>query len=329
MPQPDVVLVPSEVVEFASSGPSRLALHNIGVQPVAFKVAFTSPNLLMVVPSEGMVPPGKHVEAVLTPVSTSEAANLPHRVIVRTVAVAPGAKKGPELWTAAAPADIHEHLLSCSRARPAAAEAGAPASASGPSAAAVAIGGQRSLSLPRLGSRGTDVKARLAACERLLLLRSSQLAAAEHQLVTAEHTRAAAAATSSSTAAPTSGDASRSREPPEPWATGGTKAAATRAQRAPSPPPARRCAPGLASHLCVGALALALGLAWRPLLVAHGGAEVGFCWLTCAPDAASGRKGGAGGRTRGGGGGGGGNGASGSGGPFRLPWNRPQEANGL
>ena len=52
-----VVLVPSEVIDF-SNGPSSIAYHNLSSrQAVAFRVMFTSPDLLMAVPAEGMVPP--------------------------------------------------------------------------------------------------------------------------------------------------------------------------------------------------------------------------------------------------------------------------------
>ena len=86
--RPTVVIVPSEVVDFSSGSSSSIAYHNLSSrQAVAFRVMFTSPELLTAVPAEGMVPPGKHVEILLTPVDASESSRLPHRVIVRTLVV--------------------------------------------------------------------------------------------------------------------------------------------------------------------------------------------------------------------------------------------------
>ena len=200
--RPTVVIVPSEVVDF-SSGPSSIAYHNLSSrQAVAFRVMFTSPELLTAVPAEGMVPPGKHVEIILTPVDASESSRLPHRVIVRTLVVpsqqqraAPNGQMSliSQLWASAGTdgsSGVEEHLLSCVRDR-------AP---TGTAAASAEAGDDVRL----LSQREAGAQALLAACERLLLLRTSQLAAAEHALVVERNAAAGRSAASASTSADSS-----------------------------------------------------------------------------------------------------------------------------
>ena len=313
--RPTVVLVPSEVVDF-SSGSSSIAYHNLSSrQAVAFRVLFTSPDLLTAMPAEGMVPPGKHVEIILTPVDSSESSHLPHRVIVRTLAVpsqlrtgetAPlrsGGQLSPlnQLWASAGTdgtGGVEEHLLSCVRRH---------APTGSVTAALSAASDVRLLAQPRGESRygvhrdrswnrvacescsaryptifpsihigESSAEALLAACERLLLLRTSQLAAAEHALVAernaaavtckaststsassaAATTAAAAAAGAGAGAAPSAGEATG--EPPS------LHAAAISLRRPPGSHHRPRCAP-LVSHLLIGVLGLALGLAFYPL----------------------------------------------------------------
>jgi hypothetical protein len=279
-----VVLVPSEAIDF-SSGPSSIAYHNLSSrQAVAFRVMFTSPDLLTAAPAEGMVPPGKHVEIILTPMDSSESSRLPHRVIVRSLAV-PSQQRAAEtapmqsgqlspmsqLWASAGAAGadgVEEHLLSCVRNR-------------APTESATASASSAARDVRLLAQRESSAEARLAACERLLLLRTSQLAAAEHTLVaernaatvtceastsasassaaatTAAAATAAAAAGAAAATAPSTG--SVTGEPPSPHA------AATSLRRPPRSYHRPRCAP-LVSHLFVGLLGVALGLAfYHPL----------------------------------------------------------------
>ena len=107
------------------------------------------------------MPPGKHVEIILTPVDASESSRLPHRVIVRTLVVpsqllsgetAPP-RRGAELWAAAEIDGIEEHLLCCARTH-------APAESTTASSAAAR-------DVRRLAQRDSSgAEARLAACER-------------------------------------------------------------------------------------------------------------------------------------------------------------------
>ena len=267
-----VVLVPSEVIDF-SNGPSSIAYHNLSSrQAVAFRVMFTSPDLLMAVPAEGMVPPGKHVEIILTPVDLSQSSHLPHRVIVRTLAVPSkqlAAETAPmrsgqlspmgQLWASVendGTAGVEEHLLSCVRGRAPTGSATAASSAAG--------------DVRLLAQRGeSSAEALLAACERLLLLRTSQLAAAEHALVVERNaaavtceasTSASAAATTAAAGAGTAGASAgeATSEPPS------LHAGANSPRRSPGAYDHRpQCAP-LMSHLLVGLLGLGLGLAFYP-----------------------------------------------------------------
>ena len=270
-----VVLVPSEVIDF-SNGPSSIAYHNLSSrQAVAFRVMFTSPDLLMAVPAEGMVPPGKHVEIILTPVDSSQSSHLPHRVIVRTLAVPSkqlAAETAPtrsgqlspmgQLWASAetdGTAGVEEHLLSCERRR---APTGSATAASSSAAGDVRLLAQRGES---------SAEALLAACERLLLLRTSQLAAAEHALVVERNaaavtceasTSASAASAAATTAAAGAGTAGASAgeatsEPPS------LHAGANSPRRSPGSYHRPQCTP-LVSHLLVGMLCLGLGLAFYP-----------------------------------------------------------------
>ena len=137
-----VNVLPSDEVAFCS-GPSRIAIHNLGETPLAFQVRFTSSGLRSE-PAEGIVPPGKHIEATLTPVA--EAGVLPHRIVVRTRAVIPGVKPG-ELWLDGA---ADEHLRCCKR---------------------IILPHQDGADVPTSDALG--LKARLHAAERLVTLRSA------------------------------------------------------------------------------------------------------------------------------------------------------------
>lgn len=218
--RPDTLVLPNDVVEFDDAGTSRLAIHNISGSTVAFRVLFTSPGLLDCQPAEGMVPPGKHIEAVLTTLKPNEPNSLPHRIVVRTATVQVGAKRS-ELW---APEVVQEHLRTCERE--------AKRNRDEPGASDVGI-----VSAVKRNAYGTE--ARLRAAERLVLTRSAQLADAQHRLAVLDSSADTAAA------APLP-----AQPPPTPVAEAET-----------SPPPRLRWQP-LLSHLCIGLLALAVGVAW-------------------------------------------------------------------
>lgn len=217
-PKPNILVLPNDVVEFSTAGTGLVQLHNISEEPVAFRVLFTSPGMLDCQPAEGMVPPGKHIEAVLTTLKPKAPNNLPHRIVVRTATVHVGAKRS-EIWV---PEAVQEHLRTCER------EARAEKA---PGASDVGI-----VSGARRNAYGTE--ARLRAAERLVLTRSAQLAASEHRLAAAQ-----SGADAFTAPLPT-------RPPPAPPMDAEC-----------SPPPRPRWHP-LVSHLCIGLLALAIGVAW-------------------------------------------------------------------
>ena len=217
--RPNLLVLPNDVVLFDRAGTSRLAIHNISESTVAFRVLFTSPGLLDCQPAEGMVPPGKHIEAVLTMLKPNESNNLPHRIVVRTATVQVGAKRS-DIW---APEATQEHLRTC--------EHRARAKTDEPGASDVDI-----VSAAKRNAYSTE--ARLRAAERLVLTRSAQLAAAQHRLAVLD-----SGADSAAAPLPT-------QPPPAPMV-----------DPESLPPPRSRWQP-LLSHLCIGLLALAIGIAW-------------------------------------------------------------------
>jgi hypothetical protein len=174
--EPAVVLLilPDETVSFDADGAGLITLHNLSPASfLGFRVSATDTQV-SAAPEDGVLPPGKQVQVRLR----LTGAGSPERVIVRYALLPQHARALQvrahldslrDAW--GSDARHCQHMLRCSRSTE-------------PSSGSTA----RELVRAVAGGSGLSTRDRLAAAERLALLRSTQLLKAEQRIAQLEHT---------------------------------------------------------------------------------------------------------------------------------------------